>query len=249
MALSNLETKARNLALEILQLPLNATYAQIKKKFRTLAVEFHPDKTKGDPDKAEQFKAMTAAKELLDKQETLGQSNNPKAMQACVVTSDNFLMNYDEQYNQSKVKNSEQQAWKEYQSRTPRQDQKQQDHTQEYTQEHTNEEQQSEQSSDQSQPRKVDNQDFRQKYNEVMQEFKAYKAQVDKDLEAFKTKHGLKSGNVSSKPEFKKPTSSATSAFYSFKDKVLKLFGLSSEKNQAEQDQSKAEKSDRGFKQ
>ena len=50
---------------EVLDLPENATESQIKKRFRELAMKYHPDKTGGDEKLAEKFKEVNEAYETL----------------------------------------------------------------------------------------------------------------------------------------------------------------------------------------
>ena len=50
---------------KILGVPKNATSTDIKKKYRTLARELHPDKNKGDKKLEEQFKAVSEANDIL----------------------------------------------------------------------------------------------------------------------------------------------------------------------------------------
>ena len=49
----------------ILGVPADATMAQIKKAYRTLARQHHPDTNPGDTDAADRFKAITEAYEVL----------------------------------------------------------------------------------------------------------------------------------------------------------------------------------------
>ena len=44
---------------KILQVPKNAEVAEIKKSYRKLAMEFHPDQNAGDPTSEENFKEIT----------------------------------------------------------------------------------------------------------------------------------------------------------------------------------------------
>jgi molecular chaperone DnaJ len=50
---------------KILGLPKSATSAEIKKKYRALARELHPDKNKGDKKLEEEFKAVSEANDIL----------------------------------------------------------------------------------------------------------------------------------------------------------------------------------------
>ena len=50
---------------DILKVPRNASPEEIKKSFRKLAMEYHPDKTKGDKTKEEYFKQVTDAFSVL----------------------------------------------------------------------------------------------------------------------------------------------------------------------------------------
>lgn len=54
---------------EILGLKREASEEEIKKAYRKLAFEYHPDKTKGDKEKEEKFKEITEAYEVLKDQE------------------------------------------------------------------------------------------------------------------------------------------------------------------------------------
>ena len=49
---------------KILKLPRTATLNQIKKSYRTLAKELHPDKNKNDPQAQERFQDLGAAYEV-----------------------------------------------------------------------------------------------------------------------------------------------------------------------------------------
>ena len=50
---------------KILGVSKSATPDEIKKKYRTLARELHPDKTKGDAKREEEFKAVSEAYDIL----------------------------------------------------------------------------------------------------------------------------------------------------------------------------------------
>jgi len=50
---------------KILGVPKSATSDEIKKKYRSLARELHPDKNKGDKKREEQFKAVSEANDIL----------------------------------------------------------------------------------------------------------------------------------------------------------------------------------------
>ena len=50
---------------KILGVPKNAEVNQIKKAYRKLAKEMHPDKNKGDPDAEERFRDLGAAYEVF----------------------------------------------------------------------------------------------------------------------------------------------------------------------------------------
>jgi len=50
---------------KILGVGKNATNDEIKKKYRSLARELHPDKTKGDLAMEEKFKAVSEAYDIL----------------------------------------------------------------------------------------------------------------------------------------------------------------------------------------
>ena len=49
----------------ILELEPSATLLEIKKAYRTLALQYHPDKNNGDPYKAAQFSEIKEAYEVL----------------------------------------------------------------------------------------------------------------------------------------------------------------------------------------
>ena len=51
---------------EVLGLSKSATEREIKKAYKRLAMKFHPDRTKGDKDKEEQFKEVKEAYEILN---------------------------------------------------------------------------------------------------------------------------------------------------------------------------------------
>lgn len=62
---------------KILGVEKSATEAQIKKAFRRLAIKYHPDKAKGDKDKAtENFKKVSEAYEVLSDKEKRQQYDN-----------------------------------------------------------------------------------------------------------------------------------------------------------------------------
>ena len=50
---------------KILGVSKSATPDEIKKKYRSLARELHPDKTKGDAKREEEFKAVSEAYDIL----------------------------------------------------------------------------------------------------------------------------------------------------------------------------------------
>lgn len=50
---------------EILELPRDATPQDIKKKYRKLAIKYHPDKNQGDEDAVKKFQAVAEAYEVL----------------------------------------------------------------------------------------------------------------------------------------------------------------------------------------
>ena len=50
---------------KVLGVDKKAAADEIKKKYRSLARDLHPDKTKGDSAKEEQFKAVSEAYEIL----------------------------------------------------------------------------------------------------------------------------------------------------------------------------------------
>ena len=54
---------------EVLGVPKSASQAEIKKAFRRLAKEHHPDSNKGDKESAKRFHAVQAAYEVLRKAE------------------------------------------------------------------------------------------------------------------------------------------------------------------------------------
>lgn len=56
-----LEKKARR----ILNVPWNATHSDIKKAYRSMIKDFHPDNRPGDKCLEEKFKAITEAYEIL----------------------------------------------------------------------------------------------------------------------------------------------------------------------------------------
>ena len=49
----------------ILKVPRTATPEELKRSFKILAMEYHPDKTKGDKTKEEYFKQVTDAYSIL----------------------------------------------------------------------------------------------------------------------------------------------------------------------------------------
>ena len=55
---------------EVLGVPRDATADQIKKAYRKLAMQYHPDRNPGDKSAEEKFKEVTAAYEILSKEDS-----------------------------------------------------------------------------------------------------------------------------------------------------------------------------------
>jgi hypothetical protein len=56
---------------QVMNLPYNATPAQIKKRYHQLALELHPDKNFNDPNAKEKFQKLNSAYEILKKKTNL----------------------------------------------------------------------------------------------------------------------------------------------------------------------------------
>jgi molecular chaperone DnaJ len=67
---------------KILGVEKSATAAQIKKKYRTLARELHPDKNKGDKKLEEQFKAVSEAYDILSDEKTRKEYDEARSLYA-----------------------------------------------------------------------------------------------------------------------------------------------------------------------
>jgi molecular chaperone DnaJ len=62
---------------EILGIPKTASPEDIKKAYRKLAIQYHPDKTGNDPEKNEKFKSIVEAHETLSDPEKKAKYDNP----------------------------------------------------------------------------------------------------------------------------------------------------------------------------
>ncbi len=89
-----LEKKARR----ILDVPWNANQSDIKKAYRSMIKDFHPDKRPGDRHLEEKFKAITEAYEILT-----NKRNNKTYT----------LLNIDTDFKDSKKAKSYEEWWKE----------------------------------------------------------------------------------------------------------------------------------------
>ena len=65
---------------KILGVSKSATPDEIKKKYRTLARELHPDKTKGDAKREEEFKAVSEAYDILSDSKKRAEYDEARAM-------------------------------------------------------------------------------------------------------------------------------------------------------------------------
>jgi len=65
---------------KILGVEKTATASEIKKKYRTLARELHPDKNKGDKKLEEQFKAVSEAYDILSSEKTRKEYDEARAL-------------------------------------------------------------------------------------------------------------------------------------------------------------------------
>ena len=54
---------------QVLGVPKNASHAEIKKAYRKLAQQFHPDANPGNKDAEERFKEISAANDVLSDEE------------------------------------------------------------------------------------------------------------------------------------------------------------------------------------
>src|ERR671923_2988153 len=66
----------------VLGVPKNASPAEIKKAYRKLAQQHHPDTAKGDPAAEERFKEIAAAYDVLSDQEKRGAYDRVREMGA-----------------------------------------------------------------------------------------------------------------------------------------------------------------------
>ncbi|KAL7634182.1 UNVERIFIED_CONTAM: hypothetical protein RMT77_015511 [Armadillidium vulgare] len=73
---------------KILGVPKNANLNQVKKAYRKLAKELHPDKNKDDPDADEKFKDLGAAYEVLSDEEK--RQKYDRCGEECVSKEDGF---------------------------------------------------------------------------------------------------------------------------------------------------------------
>ncbi len=55
---------------EVLGVARDASQADVKKAYRRMAMQYHPDRNPDDPDAAEKFKEAARAYEVLSDQET-----------------------------------------------------------------------------------------------------------------------------------------------------------------------------------
>src|ERR671923_1077117 len=69
----------------VLGVPKNASPAEIKKAYRKLAQQHHPDTAKGDPAAEERFKEIAAAYDVLSDQEKRGAYDRVREMGAAGV--------------------------------------------------------------------------------------------------------------------------------------------------------------------
>jgi len=105
---------------KILGVEKNATEDEIKKKYRKLAMLFHPDRNQGDAKAGEKFKEIAEAYDVLSDKEKrsefdnlLGRRNNPKTNNYHSYTN-NFKNPYTSKSNKYKTDDTVEKVWNDF---------------------------------------------------------------------------------------------------------------------------------------